>query len=930
MFSGDPDLVSSFRMGTVTTARTANSAATLSALYDVGSGPGVGPGSPPACPERVGRYQIGDRLGAGAMGVVYRAHDPDLGRDVAIKLVRSTASPSNLRLLREAQAMARLHHPNVVPIFDVGQAGDAMFVAMPLIEGGTLKRWLRGGPRSFDDVLDRFVAAGRGLAAAHAAGLVHRDFKPDNVLLGAGGEIHVADFGLARLSLSIDAPCAPLSIDEPVPEASAGCLAADQLTRTGAVLGTPAYMAPEQLSGRPIDARADQFSFCVALWEGVYGQRPFPDPPDDAGPMWRARLAAIAAGPPPPRRDRPAWLAPLLARGLARDPDHRWPTLQALLDAIAARRRSRRWPRWLAIAGALVLVAGGALTRPATDDALTLPPSPPGAPAAAQLTPLARYDDLKAAAISPDGTKLAFVAGDSLVLQAVGTEAMDRTVVEHGIDWPIAWSPDGRHLLAGATSEHASLRRVELVDAETGARRPLVGTDTAAFLSADEIAVASFRQRAVAILHVGDPVRRVASCAVPGDYTFLWRVAGLPDGTIVVATLTLDSGHQRLVILRRNCTVRATFAQEPVASFALTDTGTVVALSERDGRSELMEISLDGAIVSRRRVGEAIDDVIGRRRGIDYVTTLAPRTALTRLRRGAVQPLWSIDGNASLYVAPDGEAVAWIARDGRASTPRPLWLSSLARTSGARVLVDRALTAGWSPDGRRLAVLADDEPAAPAAPAAPRSAPRRVRLLLVTDRSGAVISRQPVDDVDPEAAPVWLDDHRIAVRTGDRLTYRGIDLVTGTQGEIFDRRRGSTLWLTRSPRDGTLAMFRMGSTAAGPAGARPLDHLWIQPPGGDPRPLHVDDVKHFLAPSWTASGELVVRALETGEVSSVALDTGDLTPIAQLAPTPLTLVSDDHLVMPPGGDLLAIHREFGASVAKVRLDDTAPAAAGAP
>ncbi|HEX3478557.1 MAG TPA: protein kinase [Kofleriaceae bacterium] len=902
-------------MGTVTTApHAANAAATLSALYD--SGPSQSPGVPPACPERVGRYQIGDRLGAGAMGVVYRAHDPDLGRDVAIKLVRHTASPSNLRLLREAQAMARLHHPNVVPIFDVGQAGDAVFVAMPLIEGGTLKRWLRGGARPVDDVLDRFLAAGRGLAAAHAAGLVHRDFKPDNVLLGAGGEICVADFGLARLSLSID---------EPVPEASADCLTADQLTQTGVVLGTPAYMAPEQLRGRTIDARADQFSFCVALWEAVYGQRPFAEPSGDAGRQWAARLDAIAAGPIPPRRDRPAWLAPLLARGLAGDPDRRWPTLRVLLDAIAARRRHRRWPRWLATAVLLGLVAAGALTRPAPD-VLTPAPSPPDAPAAARLTPLARYDDLKAAAVSPDGTKLAFVAGDSLVLQALGIEAMDRTVVDHGIEPPISWSPDGRHLLVGATSEHASLRRVELVDADSGARRPLVGADTAAFLSTDEIAVASYRQRAVTILQLADPIRSVASCTVPGDYTFLWRVAGLPDGTLVAETLTLDTGRHRLVILHPGCAVRATFAQEPLASFALSDTGTVIALSERDASSELLEISLDGAIVSRRRVSDAIDDVIGRRRGIDYVTTLAPRTALTRLRGGAAQPVWSIDSNAALYVAPDGEAVAWIARDGRAPRPRPLWLSSLPRTSGARVLVDRALTAAWSPDGRRLAVLADDELAA--APGAMRSASRPVRLLLVTDRSGAVISRQPVDDVDPEAAPVWLDDHRIAVRTGDRLTYRGIDLVTGDQGEILDRRRGSTLWLTRSPRDGTLAMFRMGSPTAAAAGAGPLEHLWIQPPGGEPRPVHVDDVKHFLAPSWTASGELVVRALETGEVSRVALDTGELTPLAQLAPTPLSLMYDDHLVMPRGGDLLAIRRELGANVAKVRLDDTAPAAAG--
>src|SRR5262249_45747991 len=155
--------------------------------------------------------------------------------------------------------------PNVVPIFDVGQAGGAVFVAMPLIEGGTLRSWLRDSPRSLGAILDQFVAAGRGLAAAHAAGLVHRDFKPDNVLVGMDGEVQVADFGLARLT-----------DEEPAPDACADALTADMLTQTGAVLGTPPYMAPEQLRGRLIDARADQFSFCVALWAAVYGERPFP------------------------------------------------------------------------------------------------------------------------------------------------------------------------------------------------------------------------------------------------------------------------------------------------------------------------------------------------------------------------------------------------------------------------------------------------------------------------------------------------------------------------------------------------------------------------------------------------------------------------------------------------------------------------------
>ncbi|MCA9663106.1 MAG: serine/threonine protein kinase, partial [Myxococcales bacterium] len=201
------------------------------------------------------------------MGVVYAAHDPELDRKVALKLVRVGASGSEerQRLLREAQAMARLAHPNVVAIFDVGERAGEVFLAMELVDGETLRAWIeRGPPRSA--VLDALIDAGRGLAAAHAKGLVHRDFKPDNVMIDGDGRVRVMDFGLAR-----EVERAPARADEEAAAATTSALGAD-LTLTGALLGTPAYMAPEVFAGAAADARADVFAFAVVLWEALYGE----------------------------------------------------------------------------------------------------------------------------------------------------------------------------------------------------------------------------------------------------------------------------------------------------------------------------------------------------------------------------------------------------------------------------------------------------------------------------------------------------------------------------------------------------------------------------------------------------------------------------------------------------------------------------------
>ena len=321
-----------------------------------------GPRARPVTPAlavagRVDRFLILEKLGEGGMGAVYVAYDTLLDRKVAMKVVRPDRRSSmggispRERLLREAQAMARLSHPNVVAVLEVGELDDDVYLALELVEGTTLKAWMRAQRRPWPEVIAHFVAAGRGLAAAHEAGLVHRDFKPDNVLIGSDGRVRVADFGVVSMSHGQrESSSSPSPGVEP--DASG---ASDAFTFSGMRVGTPAYMPPEQYEGEAVDARADQFSFCVALWEALYGERPFP--PLAPGASFRDRPMR----PLPESTDVPGWLEPLLRRGLSVDPAARWPSMAALIEELA-RDRGRARRRAMAIAGMVVVVAGtGAL-----------------------------------------------------------------------------------------------------------------------------------------------------------------------------------------------------------------------------------------------------------------------------------------------------------------------------------------------------------------------------------------------------------------------------------------------------------------------------------------------------------------------------------------------------------------------------------------
>lgn len=311
------DTCSSCRELVSMVAKAGWSRSTASAAHTVGSSPGLrgegGPAAQPVLPRgtRIGPFEIDAPLDAGGMGLVYAAHDVRLDRRVALKCLRERrGSPE--QLLREAKLMAQLANPNVVPVYDVIEAHGQVFIAMELVVGRSLRQWMEAGPRGWRAVVDAFLEAGAGLAAAHAAGIVHGDVKPANILVGDDGRVRVTDFGLASL------------VSEHAGEA-------------GSVRGTPAYLAPEQWAGRPCDALGDQYAFCVSLHEALTGALP------------GARTARLAGLPRGVRR--------VLARGLLPDPARRYPSMQALLGALRA-ARSARW-RWALGAAAVTAASVG-------------------------------------------------------------------------------------------------------------------------------------------------------------------------------------------------------------------------------------------------------------------------------------------------------------------------------------------------------------------------------------------------------------------------------------------------------------------------------------------------------------------------------------------------------------------------------------------
>lgn len=300
----------------------------------------------------IGRYVLLGKVGSGGMGVVYAAYDRQLDRKVALKFVGAEEAESRLvhmheRLLAEAHALAKLTHPNVVRIYDVGTYEDRVYLSMEYIEGQTLRDWLAEQPRRWPEILRLMLEAGRGLAAAHTANIIHRDLKPSNIMIARDGQVRIMDFGLAC--------AAPDAVDRTRHEAD-DRITLDDTGSSGRLpkplVGTPGYMSPEQWNRQETTACADQFAYCVTIWEALYNQRPFDEQTKDA--LW-----AATRRPPPKGRQVPGWLRRLLERGLATEPMHRWPSMAALLTGMErGRTRARMNIGGMVLFGVAAVVAG--------------------------------------------------------------------------------------------------------------------------------------------------------------------------------------------------------------------------------------------------------------------------------------------------------------------------------------------------------------------------------------------------------------------------------------------------------------------------------------------------------------------------------------------------------------------------------------------
>ena len=724
----------------------------------------------PAESARVGRFAVLRKIGAGGMGVVYAAYDEELDRKLAIKLVKPGQGDPDARARsrREAQALARLSHPNVVQVYEVGEYQGQVYLAMEFVQGQTLRAWQDAAPRHWRDTTAMYLQAGRGLAAAHARGLVHRDFKPDNVLVGDDDlRPRVLDFGLARAQTifkSLSEPTADPDLSErpalpdlsertslpdlsertslpdlsertSLPDLSEQTAADDgdpgadlgsdptvyspgaaRLTTPGAVVGTPAYMAPEQLAGGEADARSDIFSFCAALYEALHGERPFTgeDPEALRRAIERGALERTARS-----AGVPAWLQRVLERGLQFDPSARWPAMEPLLAALA--RDPTRWRRRAALAVlALALLTAGVLAllavrerrqdadlaaqRARTSEAEAATALAQAAADAEQrrgeARRLAAQADLQAerdpvlrlllaseaVAVHTRGGAPPLLEAEQALLDALDS-VRSAPFLRPGaavVD-VVAESPDGRWLATGERGGAVTLW------ATTDPRRPIA-------LRADD-------GRPVRSLAFSPDATRLAAALADGPE--IWTVPPVPSDISPVPSATPPIPPPRPVPSDTSPApptrpVPSDTSPAPPTRPGPSDTSP--APPTQPVPPDIQPVRWDSPVADLRDLEWAPDGRALLARAGDLAVVLRPDGA--RVLRGHTaavrRAVWSPDGAEVLTASADGSARLWPAAGGASRVLR------LPGSDGARGL----WSAEFSPDGREVALASADHTAA--------------------------------------------------------------------------------------------------------------------------------------------------------------------------------------------------------------------------
>jgi Tol biopolymer transport system component len=797
----------------------------------------------------VSRYVILQCVGVGGMGVVYAAYDPELDRKVAIKMMWPSTSRREL-VLREAQAMARLRHANVVAVHDIGIADAQMFVVMEFVRGTTVGRWLTGGAKPWRTVMDVFRQAGRGLAAAHTAGLVHRDFKPDNVLIDDAGHVLVTDFGLARPA---DAAAA-----RPADGMRAG-------RTTGSVAvggGTPAYMAPEQLEGGAVDPRGDIYSFCVSLYEGLYGERPF------EGQTVGELRKNMAGGRPrePPRGARvPAWVREVVLRGLYRDPAQRHESMNALLSALARDPTRTRAGAVAAAALALVLTALAAGRLVGKTERRAREAASSDHAADFEFRPihprrLTFGDECEEfPSFTPDGKQLVFdvTTGKTSAIAVVPVGGGEQRLITHprGWDFAAAVSPNGKDIaFLRATDEGGVGTWIGTIDGgeptllASGQVRPSFSPDGRAVWAGEHqhptrYDLASHR----AERHVDSPPRAMAP---------LGRELG--DGRYVVAY--------------------------PQGNGAV-DTG--LAIFDRDGAmrwlvttelTEVLAVAPDGrhAISARRTEADHLELFAARLDGSGTVAL----------------PTTDVTASEGLSFSPDGRAVAWSTCRAHAAVARVTTGGALERlhdrvewqeTAVAAVPQSQKLVVVSTRTGLSSAWLLDGEGKEVPRELDARSATPPTTMAVSPDGTlaamqlGAGIALVPLDgskahgltDSPGDTHPSFMRDGRTVLfaRTlADSRTRVFAVSVQGGESRPF-LEPGSVAPEASPADDRVVFLMSQGGPETLP--------MVIDKPGRRPRPLSAAlKVGRYQSPSFSPAGDRVALLVGPNTIVEVDVTTG--------------------------------------------------------